>query len=768
MLERMGSYEADIRFTTHGVAHIRAADWGSLGYGQGWACARDNLATILDMAVKVRSERSRFHGPGPDDNFVASDFGYLALDITGRANALRDAQPPDIRSLVAGYTAGCNAWLAEARATRALPGWCADAEWLAPIEEIDLYRYLVDATLMGSGRNLVGLIGRAEAPGPDGPVVPSPLSAMGASAGASNGWAFGGEATASGGGLVMANPHFPWYGEARFWECHLTIPGDLDVYGVSLVGIPGVQIGFNQHLAWTHTFSRGSRFTLYRLDLLPGDPTSYRFGDEPRAMTPSEHQVTVRGDDGSLDTVSRRLWSSHHGPMVNLPLLGWGNELAFTYRDANLDNTEMLQMFLDMDRATSIDEMRAAQERTKAMPWANTLAADATGRAWYADSSATPNLSAAAQQRYRDRLVTDPITALLAENRVPLLDGSEPDDAWVDEPGARAPGLVPHDRLPELERRDVLVNANDSHWLTHPDERLEGYSVLHGFERTPRSLRTRQNLIQAGALAASGTLTVESALAAVLDGDALTAHLLRDAVVERLRVDGSHPEAAEVLAAWDGSVRGEAVGAVLWREVLAGFSPAELLDAGSLFAEAFDPDDPVATPSGLAVAPGSGPDPVVAAVGAALAVLGEAGVDIRARLDEVQWAGCGDERVGVPGGGEVEGVANVLAPLGALVSHSLVPLPPGGGVLPARASSTGLGSGGYQVTYGTSFLMAVEVTPDGPRAKGVLAYGQSEDWSSPGAAESVRAYAAGELRPMCFTDAEIEADPNLTRRSVGT
>ena len=39
----MGTYEADIRFTTHGVAHIRAADWGSLGYGQGWACARDNM-----------------------------------------------------------------------------------------------------------------------------------------------------------------------------------------------------------------------------------------------------------------------------------------------------------------------------------------------------------------------------------------------------------------------------------------------------------------------------------------------------------------------------------------------------------------------------------------------------------------------------------------------------------------------------------------------------------------------------------------------------
>ena len=453
--------------------------------------------------------------------------------------------------------------------------------------------------------------------------------------------------------------------------------------------------------------------------------------------------------------------------MVNLPLLGWGNELAFTYRDANLDNTGILEMFLDMDRARSIDELRAAQARTMAMPWANTLAADATGRAWYADTSATPNLSEAAQQRYRERLVTDPIAALLAENRVPLLDGSEPDDAWVEELGARSPGLVPHDRLPELERRDVLVNANDSHWLTNPDELLEGYSVLHGFERTPRSLRTRQNLVQACALVASGEVTVETALAAVLDGDALTGHLLRDAVVERLRADGSHPEAADVLAAWDGTVRRDSVGAVLWREVLASFSPGELIDAGPLFADGFDVGNPVSTPAGLAAAPEAGPDPIVAAVGAALAVLAEAGVDPTARLDAVQWARCGDERIGVPGGGEVEGVANVLAPLGALASYSLVPIPAGEPVLPARASATGLGPGGYQVTYGTSFLMAVEVTPDGPRARGVLAYGQHEDSSSVGDAESVRAYAAGEMRPLLFTDAEIEADPNLTRRTVG-
>lgn len=773
------SYEADIRWTTHGVAHIHAVTWGDLGFGQGYACARDNLATLADMFVKVRSERARFHGTGPDGANVASDFGYLALDITARAAALRDAQTPRVRELIAGYTAGYNAWLDEALATGALPGWCAEAEWLTHADEMDVWRYVLDVSLLASGRNLVGLIGRAEAPGPDGPCPPSPLSALGAAAGAaSNGWAFGSEGTASGSGLVMANPHFPWHGEARFWECHLTIPDELDVYGVCLVGVPGVQIGFNRHVGWTHTFSRGNRMTIYRLDLAEGDPTSYRFGDETRSMSPREHQVMVRGDDGELTPVTRTLWSSHHGPMLNMPLLGWGNEIGFTYRDANLANTTMVEQFVRMNTATSLDEFKAAFTEAKGMPWANTLAADTAGEAWYCDASATPNISAAAQQRFRGRVETDLVASLLAQNRVALLDGSEPDDSWLDEPGARSPGLIPHERLPELSRRDYVVNANDSHWLSHGDAPLEGYSVLHGFERTPRSLRTRHNIRLAQRLATEGA-TVESALETLLESTSLNAELLRAAVADRLRtaapvdVDGTLVDverAAHILDGWDGTFGCDSVGAVLWRETMAAFSDAEMLDAGPLFAEPFDPDDPVSTPRGLADPIAAGVDQVVVAVAKAIVALGGAGVAIDARLGDVQWAprGPGGEHVGVPGGGELDGVANVLAPKGALPSHSLVPTPPPLPQRPGRTERTGLHEGGYPVTYGVSFLMAVEMLPGGPRAKGLLAYGQHDDWAHPGNLEATRALGAGAFRPLLFDDTDIETDPNLVRQTVRT
>lgn len=760
----MGNYHAQIRRTSDGVPHIRATDWGSLGFGQGWACARDNIGTIVDMVVKVRGERTRHHGPGPDDNHLASDFGYRHLDIDGRAAALREAQSPRARAVIDGYRAGCNAWLAEARAADSLPRWCADAPWLAPLDDLDLYRYLVDTAILASGRNLVALLGRAEAPGPDGPVEPAPMSALGSPNAASNGWAFGGDVTASGGGLVLANPHFPWYGEARFWECHLQIPGELDVYGACLVGVPLVQIGFNAHVGWTHTFSRGSRFTLSRLDLVDGSPTSYRHGGRERAMTPTTHRVTLA--DGS--EVERTLWHSHHGPMVNLPLLGWGTDQAFTYRDANLDNTAMIDMYLGMCQAGSLEEFRQGIVDTQGMPWANTLASDDTGRAWYADFSATPNLSPGAQARYRERLASDPIAALLAANRVPLFDGSEPDDDWIEVSGARSPGLVPTERLPELWRRDVVVNANDPHWLTHPDALLEGYPVLCGIEGEAASLRTRQNLRIAHDLCARGDVVVEDVLDEVFACASLSADLLREAVVDRLRAAGGDDAAlaADLLDGWDGTYTLDAVGATLWRELLAVFEPAELRASGRLFAEAFDPACPLTTPAGLADVPGEGPDPVVLAALAALAALRAAGVDPAAPLGAVQWARCGDERVAVPGGGEVEGMLDVLAPIGALASHSLAPRPvrlPGD---PTRVARTGLAEGGYQVDYGTSFLMAVELTPEGPVGRGVLAYGPSDDPDDLHNVAAVAMFAADRTRLLRFTDDAIDADPGVEITSV--
>jgi acyl-homoserine-lactone acylase len=463
--------------------------------------------------------------------------------------------------------------------------------------------------------------------------------------------------------------------------------------------------------------------------------------------------------------------------MVNLPLLGWGLETAYTYRDANIDNTAVIAQFLGMDLARSMDEFQAVFENVQGLPWVNTLAADRTGRAWYIDGSATPNISDAAQRRYRERVATDPVAAILLENRVALLDGSDPDDDWIDDPAARSRGLVAYSRQPQVERRDFVLNANDSHWLPNPATPLEGYSVLHGFERTPLSLRTRQNLAVAQHLADTGGLTTESVLAAVLDNAGLSAELLATDVAERAQsagsvaIDGGAVDlgpAARVLTEWDGRADLGSVGAALWREFVASFPLAAQRDAGDLFATPFDPDQPATTPRDLAPPPAEGPDPVAEGLGRAMVSLERAGIAVETPLGEVQWADRGAHRVPVHRGGEGEGILNVVVPEGLLPRSSIEPGLPPLEAHPGRTARTGLTTGGYRCTYGTSFLMAVELTDDGPRGIGLMTYGQSGDTRSPRHVDGTRAFSAKHLRLLRFTDAEIEADPDLTRRTISS
>ena len=57
------NYHAEIRRTSMGVPHIKAANWADLGYGYGYAQAEDNLCTMADGFLTYRGERSQYLGP---------------------------------------------------------------------------------------------------------------------------------------------------------------------------------------------------------------------------------------------------------------------------------------------------------------------------------------------------------------------------------------------------------------------------------------------------------------------------------------------------------------------------------------------------------------------------------------------------------------------------------------------------------------------------------------------------------------------------------
>lgn len=769
-------YEATVRRTGFGVPHITADTLGSVGYGQGYAFAQDNACTLLDQIIKVRGERARYLGAGPDGVHVATDFAHRALELTRRAEQSWPREREDVRELVSGYVAGFNHFLSLPLAQR-LP--CAGQEWVQPITEVDLTAYHRSLALLLSGNRLLGAIAAAQPPSVTTPGIQSkhlPLvrevdtTSMG-----SNGWAVGANRSLLGRGMLVANPHFPWEGEYRLWESHLTVPGKLNVYGVGILGVPGVLIGFNEDVAWTHTVSVGARFTAYMLPLVPGKPTTYLYEGQPREMTALPVTVQVKQADGTLAEVSRTYYSSHHGPILALPGIGWNEQFTISYRDANLDNESLIAQFLGMSQARSMDEFQQVFTHVAGLPWVHTMATDKQGNAWYADAAATPNLRPETLQAWGMAVANpDAPQAQLLKSGVVLLDGSTSRDEWAEEPGARSPGLIPFARAPRLLRRDYVFNANDSHWLTNPAEPLVGFSPLQGQEGTPRSLRTRMNarLLMDGS-GADALFSLDELQDAILSNRSASAELLLADVVQRcasLTTGTANAQtvelkpACDVLAAWNGRYDTDSVGAALWRQLMSAYGPGALTNAGTLLATPFSPSEPLNTPSTLQPAPATEPDPLADKLAAAVLKLKEAGLEVSTPLGEAQYALRGTTRIPMHGGIDVDGVTNICTYDSGL-NTSLEPSTPRGAVLDQE---TRLSADGYVVNTGTSFLLALEYTENGPRARAFLTYGQSADPSSNLYRNQLQRFSQKQWRPIVFAEQDIASDPALgTTRLAG-
>lgn len=773
-----GPPRATIRRTAYGIPHITALDYRGLGAGIGYAQAEDAVCALADQILKVRGERARYLGRGPGDAFVESDLTYRGLGLRARAEAAYGQLSPDLRELLDGYAAGYDHYLARTPRER-LPAPCTGAAWVKPIAGADLLAYHLDVSLGDTLVPLLGYVSRAQPPG--AAPGPSPHAALPRSREpglGSNGWAIGRERSAGGGGMLVANPHFPWEGALRFHESHLTIPGKLDVYGAALLGMPAINIGFNRHVAWTHTVTASSHFTAYRLRLAEGDPTAYVYDGQVRRMTSQEAVVEVLEAGGTLGQVKRTFWRSHYGPILSGPGVPWNDQVAYTVRDANEGNVRFAEAWLRMDAARSLDELAEAERAVRGIPWVNTIMAGSDGSARFVDASRVPLLSPEAVAAYRASLQSEADARMLAGLNVILLDGSTSRDEWVGLEGPSG-GLVPVERAPQLSRADFVMNANDPATYTNPDAPLVDLPFPYATYGTPQgriSPRTHMNLAllaergEGSAAGADGRFTLEELEAAILSNRSWVAEQLRAPVVQRcqgakaVKVDGAEVDlagACRALASWDGRLDLDRPGAVVWRELLGRYDRADLVDQGPLFAAPFDPLAPMKTPSGLAPAPASGPDPLLQKLGEAVAVLHKAGIDPGARLGDVQRAQRGGRAIPIHGGISLEGVANVVGY--ADPGSTLMPKTERGPVL---SPATGLTQQGYPVNNGSTFILVVELAERGPRAAAVLTYSESSDPASPHFSDQTGLFSNKQLRPALFEEADILADPALATTQV--
>ncbi|MBL8228284.1 MAG: penicillin acylase family protein [Bryobacterales bacterium] len=766
------SYEARIRRTTYGIPHIEAKDMGSLGFGEGYAQAEDHLCSIADQVVKARGERARYFGAGPSNQHLHNDIAMKALALLDDAARDLAAEPKEMRDWYEGFAAGYNQYLA-ATGRANVSGWCKGADWVVPLQAagIAAYHRMFSLTVT----QIAAMIATAQPPSQTSAATASlpregeaDLEWPGFDLGASNGWAIGRDRAASGRGMLVANPHYPWVGSNRFWEKHLRIPGKLDVYGVSLIGVPGVAIGFNRNVAWTHTVSAGKRMTFYSIDLVAGQPTLYRYGSETKRMTSRKVEISVRQPDGSQKQETHAVWFSHYGPILNFPGLGWTPSRVLSVRDANWDNRGRTRQYVPMMQARNMKELQQAHADYQSLTWVNTIAASDEGIAWYADTAATPKLSVAALEEWRKRRENDGLTRRLwQQGGNVLLHGSDPMFEWQADDAARRPGVVPYRDMPKLERTDYVFNANDSFWMANSSALLDGpYSPLHGEQRTARSLRTRNNDLTLSGKSPDhpagndGKFTLDEMAAALLSNRSLAAELLLPELLRRCKgqesvvIDGAAFDlgpACRALQGFDGRNDLASRGAVLFREFMARYQPEDLVRKGKLWAVDFDPAQPTATPHTLA----SG-GLALENLARAAKLLASRNLALDVPLGEVQYAAKAERRIPIHGGdGAYDGLMNMQRN-----SRNTTTLEPMDNP-PAVAGSRFLTEKGYPVVHGSSFLMALEFTAQGPRAKAFLTYSQSGDPASPHFTDQTELFSRKQWRPVLFRDAEIRK--NLLR-----
>lgn len=745
-------YSAVIQRTEHGIPHVTADNFGDLGFGSGYATAETSLCTLADTLVTARGERSRWFGPRKRyDDQVTLEASNLQVDafVTDLRNRrvveklLKDEQRGpgrQARQMVRGYVAGVNAYVDEVGATGVTDPACRGAAYLRDeATPLDLWYGVYLANLLASSGVFVKEIVDADPPSSDDPGVPNPtvssvrrdalLAGLGRDPEApfgSNATAVGGDATTTGKGMLLGNPHFPWRGRYRFTQQHLTIPGRYDVAGASLIGSPVVNIGWNKDVAWSHTVSTAYRFTPYEYRLT--GPTTYLTESGPHELEPREVTVTVKRKNGDLEQVTEDVYRTAEGYVIDAPalLMPWSAASVWAIRDANAEHLRTVDTFLEMGKARTVRDLLRRQDKAGGMPWVNTTAADRDGNALYADHSVVPNVPDAMAEE-----CMTPTGRILDELAgLPGLDGTRVESAcaWGTDEDASRPGIFGPDNLPFAIRRDWVANANDSYWLPNPDERLEGFAGIIGCERCERTMRTRmvyryvQDRLADGGKESPRSLRRHEHANRLMAAEVMRANGDLDTVCAAT----GHAEACAVLAAWDGRSEKSSVGTHIFEEFV-----ARLPDEG-VWLTPFSSDEPLTTPRDLNT---TNPQ-VVQAMSDAIASLEERGIPLDARWGSLQVAG--DRRapaIGLGGGtGDAVGNANALASRNPRANREAY----------------------RPITYGSSHIQAISFLPGGRvDTRTILTYGQAEDPTSPWSRDQTRLFSRGQWVHFPWTEAQV-------------
>ena len=527
--------ETQIVWDTWGVPHIYADNIEDLFYQQGWAQMHNHANMILSLYGNSRGKASEYWG----QNRLQNDMLIHTLGFEELADEWEANQDDELRSIYNSFVAGMNAY-AESHPDAINE----ENKVVLPLttKDVNMHSMYVIFTRFIGGQDL----GRVQR-WPD----------MG-----SNTYAIGPKRSASGNAMLVQNPHLPWFNEFLFFESNLNLSGK-NMYGSPLVGLPGIAIGFNEHLGWSHTDNTIDNADTYELELKEG---GYLLDGEVKEFEGSKKVIKIKQEDGSFIEQEIPLLRTVHGPVVSQK-----TDKVLALRMVGLDRPNMFLQWWRMINSTSFEEFEEALKMAQ-IPFWNVMYADKVGNIFYLFNGLVPKRSEDAWSYW---------------NRI--IPGGKSADVWTE--------VHAYDDLPKIKNPEIgwLQNANDPPWTStipttlNPDD-FPGYMAPQYMPFRPQ--RSARMLLE------DESITFDE----LQDYKHSTRLEFADRILDDLfaAVDESDSEKAKqakvVLENWDRESNADSKGMLLFYNWARKFR----VNNSSNYSEKWSMDKPNTTPDGIA------------------------------------------------------------------------------------------------------------------------------------------------------------------------
>ena len=204
---------------------------------------------------------------------------------------------------------------------------------------------------------------------------------VGGTAVGSNAWAVSGKHTESGHSMLASDPHLGLQ-LPSLWYAVVQNTDNINLSGMSLVGMPLVVFGQNKHFAWGGTSMEADVQDL-RIETLKGDGQNYYWSDgQWEELSTRIEKIKIKADfpaflASEIEPINLKVRETKNGPIIS-DHLGI-NEVALSLRWTGLDKQDLTyQSMLELNRATDWVSFREALKKFKA-PAMNIVYADIEG-----------------------------------------------------------------------------------------------------------------------------------------------------------------------------------------------------------------------------------------------------------------------------------------------------------------------------------------------------------------------------------------------------